>query len=112
MQFRCQMRAFDPSQLTAAQLRAARALLNWSAVDLAQAAKVGVATVRRAEPHEGCVRMRTASVERVVATLQNAGVLFIPASGPNGAGVRLVGDTQFRAIATTTPTSHSSDVTS
>ena len=39
--------------ISSAQLRAARALLRWSAVDLAIASKVGVATIRRVEVLEG-----------------------------------------------------------
>src|SRR5471030_1743138 len=39
--------------ISSAQLRAARALLRWSALDLAKASKVGVATIRRIEVMEG-----------------------------------------------------------
>ena len=37
------------SPLTSAQIRAARALIRWSAADLAKASSVGVTTIRRAE---------------------------------------------------------------
>jgi hypothetical protein len=40
-------------KISSAQIRAARALLRWSALDLASASKVGVATIRRAEVVEG-----------------------------------------------------------
>jgi transcriptional regulator with XRE-family HTH domain len=39
--------------LQVAQLRAARALLGWRQEDIAQAAKISVATVRRIESQEG-----------------------------------------------------------
>ena len=43
----------DEIQDFSAQMRAARALLRWSALDLAKASKVGVATIRRVEVVEG-----------------------------------------------------------
>ena len=41
------------NKLSGVQLRAARALLRWSALDLALASKVGVATIRRVEVFDG-----------------------------------------------------------
>ena len=41
------------SHITGSQIRAARALLRWRAEDLANEAKIGVATVRRAEAKDG-----------------------------------------------------------
>ena len=38
-----------PKPLTSAQIRAARALLRWSALQLAEKSAVGVTTIRRAE---------------------------------------------------------------
>ena len=40
-------------------MRAARSLLRWTALDLARAAKVGVATIRRAEVVEGESQLRS-----------------------------------------------------
>ena len=40
-------------KISSAQMRAARALLRWSALDLATASKVGVATIRRVEVVDG-----------------------------------------------------------
>jgi hypothetical protein len=51
-------------------MRAARALLRWSALDLAKASKVGVATIRRAEVAEGEIE---AALRRA---LEAAGVEF------------------------------------
>lgn len=84
------MKRFDPLSLTAAQLRAARALLNWSAADLADAAKIGVATIRRGELVDGPInaRMKPENVVGLVETLQKAGIQFIAANG-GGVGVRL-----------------------
>src|SRR3546814_1857414 len=44
------------SMIQAAQVRAARALLGWRQEDLAQAAKIGLATIARIEQGEGTVQ--------------------------------------------------------
>ena len=74
--------------MTAAQLRAARALLRMPADKLADAARVSLVTIRRAEALEGPVRMMPANLEAISRTLEAAGVEFIPENG-GGAGVRL-----------------------
>jgi transcriptional regulator with XRE-family HTH domain len=74
--------------LTGAQIRAARALLRWSADELAGAAKVGVATVRRAERIDGKPSMTEANKEAIHRALESAGVEFIDKDG-GGPGVRL-----------------------
>lgn len=74
--------------LTSAQIRAARALLKWSAADLAAKSSIGVATIRRAELREGQTSMTTANDLAVRRTLETAGVQFIDENG-GGAGVRL-----------------------
>lgn len=71
-----------------AQLRAARALLGWSAQDLADKSGVGVTTIRKNELVEGPVKMIHANVEVLTRAFANAGVEFIPENG-GGAGVRL-----------------------
>ncbi|QQM31981.1 transcriptional regulator [Martelella lutilitoris] len=73
--------------ITSDQIRAARALLRWTANDLAQAAKIGVATVRRAEAQDGELSMTEANRSAVVAALEKAGVVFVEENG-EGAGVR------------------------
>ena len=76
------------STITGAQIRAARALLRWRAEDLANASKVGVATVRRAEGEDGPVGMTAANVAAVRSALESAGVIFVAENG-EGPGVRL-----------------------
>ena len=73
--------------LTGAQIRAARALLRWSADDLAKHAKLGVATVRRAEATDGPPSITEANGEAVRAALEKAGVEFINSDQP---GVKLI----------------------
>ncbi|MFG1237187.1 transcriptional regulator [Xanthobacter autotrophicus DSM 597] len=76
------------STITGAQIRAARALLRWRAEDLANASKVGVATVRRAEGEDGPVGMTAANVAAVRGALESAGVIFVEENG-EGPGVRM-----------------------
>jgi hypothetical protein len=74
--------------ICSAQLRAARALLRWSALDLAKASKVGVATIRRVETIEGQIPVTAANEAALRASLESAGVEFIDENG-GGPGVRL-----------------------
>ena len=75
-------------QLTSAQLRAGRALIRWSAEDLARASSVGLTTIRRAELTERETSMTAANDLAVRAALEAAGVEFIDENG-GGPGVRL-----------------------
>lgn len=74
--------------ISSSQIRAARALLGISADDLARAAAVGEATVKRFEAISGIPPSRSGTLERVKAALEAAGIEFIgdPISSP---GVRL-----------------------
>lgn len=62
--------------MTGAQIRAARALVGWSAGKLAGASKVSLATLQRAEKEDGPVRMTAANVDAVRRSLEAAGVVF------------------------------------
>jgi hypothetical protein len=74
--------------LTSAQIRAARALLRWSADDLARHSLLSVATIRRAELTEDETSMTPANDSAVRRALEAAGVEFIDENG-GGPGVRL-----------------------
>ena len=74
--------------LVSAQLRAARALLRWTAEDLAREANLGVATIRRAELTKGETALTTANDLAVRRALESAGIDFIDENG-GGPGVRL-----------------------
>jgi transcriptional regulator with XRE-family HTH domain len=81
---------FDPTALTATQLKAARQLVGWSAEALAARAGVGIATVRRAElSREFINRIKPETVCKVVRTLQRAGVILFARDTFGGPGVRL-----------------------
>ncbi len=75
--------------ITGAQIRAARALLDWSARDLSRASRVSPATIQRLERTPGVsetAQARTLSdLQRV---LEDAGVAFIGAPDDRP-GVRL-----------------------
>jgi ribosome-binding protein aMBF1 (putative translation factor) len=74
--------------LSSAQIRAARALLSWSAQDLATASALGVNTIRRAEVADEKIALTAANNMSVRRALESAGVEFIDENG-GGAGVRL-----------------------
>ena len=74
--------------LTSAQLRAARALIRWSAEDLARETVLSVATIRRAELSDSETSMTAANDLAVRRALEMAGVEFIDENG-GGPGVRL-----------------------
>jgi len=76
------------TSLTSAQLRAGRALIRWSAEDLARASAVGLTTIRRAELAESETSMTAANDLAVRRALEAAGVEFIDENG-GGPGVRL-----------------------
>ena len=74
--------------ISAAQIRAARALLGLSAVQLAERAGVDWSTVQRFETADGVPRSRSGTLERIKQALEQAGIDFIgdPISSP---GVQL-----------------------
>ena len=72
--------------LTDAQCRAARGLLDWSQLDLAKQAGVGIVTIRQLEA--GTHEPRRATLDVVRRALEAAGIQFIDENG-GGAGVRL-----------------------
>jgi transcriptional regulator with XRE-family HTH domain len=74
--------------IDAAQVRAARGLLNISQTDLARIASVHVATIRRLESATG-VRGAADTLWKMQQALEAAGVEFIPEEGGKGPGVRL-----------------------
>ncbi len=74
--------------LSTDQVRAARALLRWSAQQLADASGVGVATIRRMEVIDGVPSGQIRSLLAIQTALESAGVEFI-GSPTDNPGVRL-----------------------
>ncbi|SDJ63372.1 MULTISPECIES: transcriptional regulator [Bradyrhizobium] len=73
--------------LSGAQIRAARALLKWSATDLARESALGANTVRRAEASDEATSLTLANELAIRRALEAAGVEFIDENG-GGPGVR------------------------
>jgi ribosome-binding protein aMBF1 (putative translation factor) len=74
--------------LVSAQIRGARALLRWSAEDLARASAVGLTTIRRAELTDQQTSLTAANDLAIRRALETAGIAFIAENG-GGVGVRL-----------------------
>jgi DNA-binding XRE family transcriptional regulator len=74
--------------LSSAQIRAGRALLKWTADDLAREAALGRNTILRAETADDQTSLTVANDLAVRRALETAGVEFIERNG-GGPGVRL-----------------------
>ena len=72
--------------VTGGQIRAARALLDLSAQDLADITKLSRGTIQRAELESA--QVTRVNVERIVEVLEARGVIFIASNG-EGPGVRI-----------------------
>lgn len=78
--------------ITAAQLRAARALLGIDQRELAQRCSLSLPTIQRMEASEGVIRGNVDSLMKLVEALSAAGIELISegsASSGGGRGVRL-----------------------
>jgi transcriptional regulator with XRE-family HTH domain len=65
------------NMITAAQIRAARAALGWSALDLAKISGVGHRTIMRMEATEGVQMGRISTLMEVKSALELAGIEFL-----------------------------------
>ena len=86
--------------ITAAQLRAARALIGMDQRAIAHAAGLSLPTIQRMEASEGIIRGTVDSLMKVIVALKTAGVELInegDTSAPGGRGVRLLEATVGRA---------------
>jgi predicted transcriptional regulator len=75
--------------LTAAQIRAARAFLDWKQSDLAKASGVAEVTIKKIE--RGGIDPRSSTLEALQRAFEKAGVVFLEPGDvrDGGAGVRL-----------------------
>ena len=73
--------------ISASQIRAGRALLDWSQQHLAEVLGVSTMTIKRAEGR-GKPPVPEGTLDAIRKALEDAGVLFIAENG-GGAGVRL-----------------------
>ena len=74
--------------ITAAQLRAARALLGMDQKALAVAAGLSVPTIQRMEASEGVIRGNVDSLMKLIAALEKSGVELINDGGVSQGGGR------------------------
>jgi transcriptional regulator with XRE-family HTH domain len=74
--------------LTSAQIRAARALVRWSAEDLARHSSVSLRTIRRAELADHHTSLTIPNDLAIRRALEGADIEFIDENG-GGPGVRL-----------------------
>jgi transcriptional regulator with XRE-family HTH domain len=79
-------RSDDRQKITGGQIRAARALLRWTAEELAERSKLGIATIRRAEAVDGPIPITVANADTIVRAFVEVGIEFINGDAP---GVRL-----------------------
>ena len=80
--------------ITAAQLRAARALAGLDQRKIAELAGLSVPTIQRMEASEGVIRGNVNSLMKLIGALEAAGIELIgegTASQSGGRGVRLKG---------------------
>ena len=73
--------------ITGAQVRAARALLNWSSADLADRAGTARQTIVRIEQIDGLPNSKIQTLVDIKRVIEFAGIEFI-GTPENGAGVR------------------------
>ena len=72
---------------TGEQIRAARALLRWSAAELARRARISHTTLARCEAVDGTPPVQVRTLERIRAAFEAEGIEFTQNAG--GLGVRL-----------------------
>lgn len=65
-----------------------------SVLDLAERTGLAPNTIKRAEGGNGPAPINAANAKLMVSTLQSAGVIFLPAIGDAGSGVRLASPDQ------------------
>jgi transcriptional regulator with XRE-family HTH domain len=93
------------TNITSAQIRAARALLNWSARELAERSGISQSSIHRAERAKAHPSMHEQSLATIKATFERYGVEFL-----DNSGVRLRPDQPSGSQAGGTPISRKPDI--
>ena len=73
--------------ITSGQIKAGRALIGWTARDLAAKAEIGFSTLIRLESEEGVPSSNVRTLEAIKKAFEEAGIEFI-GTPESGAGVR------------------------
>ena len=82
--------------MSGVQIRAGRALLGWDQAELAEMAGVSTITIKRLEAAGDAIHAHFATVAKVKAAFESAGVLFLGEESGLGYGVRLRRDNRRR----------------
>jgi transcriptional regulator with XRE-family HTH domain len=69
------------TEITSAQIRAARALLNWSARQLSQYSGVSLSTIQRAEGAEAVPGVHEQTLAAIKASFERSGIEFLELTG-------------------------------
>lgn len=82
-----------PGMITGQQIRAGRAMLGWSAVDLAEKSGVHVATISKAEQADGIPNVRATTLGAIQSAMESGGLMFLSHGDTRdgGPGVRMRG---------------------
>jgi len=75
--------------IESAQIRAARALLDWRQEDLSKASGVGTATIQRIEKSDRPITGYVSTLVRIQAAFERAGIEFIDIDEVGGFGLRM-----------------------
>lgn len=75
--------------ITAAQLRAARALAQIDQRELASKSGLSLPTIQRMEASDGVIRGNVDSLMKLISALDSTGILLIGTDESGGRGVRL-----------------------
>lgn len=74
--------------ITGIQIRAARALLKWSAKDLERESNVSWSTIQRMESVDGIPNVNTTNLIAIKETIERQGIVFVDKDSNGGIGVR------------------------
>lgn len=74
-------RSYPKATITAPQLRAARALLDWSVRELARRCGVSNSAISRAERVSGDPHMQARNVDAIRRALEESGIEFLAGNG-------------------------------
>jgi transcriptional regulator with XRE-family HTH domain len=75
--------------IDSAQVRAARALLNWRQNDIAEASGIGIATIQRIEKGDNAAKSNHSTLSLLRQTFERHGIQFLEADSSGGSGVRI-----------------------
>lgn len=76
------------SDITSEQIKAARAALGWTILQIAETTQIGSATLKRYEASSGVPRSRKGHLNRLREHFEAAGIEFIGSPG-NRPGIRI-----------------------